>query len=220
MSCFAEDIPSPPAAASNVGAAAADSAVATAVAASLRAYLDDRLSAPPARREDTTPGLVRVAGALLGALPLPEALSLVYDAMLIPPGLRDLDYRYVPLVAELSAFGEAVNRARAAVTAYAVRCLVARRGIVLSWIQRALLVVPGSDEWSQAMSEVNVVVVETTHAEQRWRVFEDGVEAAVGQAHAAVVAGDWELLARLTGEVDAAGVRHSRPSAVSAVECE
>lgn len=190
----------------------AEAAVAD-VAAALDCYLDERLRMPVAREN---PGIVRIAGALLGARPLRESVTAIALSMMLPRWRP----RYEPSASALYGFAEIVNRAQALVYPYAENCWAAGRVVALEWGKRADNVVRGSEEWDQAIADLRVVVAEAAHAECRYAIFDAGMDKAVEAVETAVEQGHWDLLPIVIAEVEAAGIRHSRPSTVSVVECE
>lgn len=209
MICFADDVPPPPVAptVSSTEAAVAD------VAAALACYLDERLRMPVAREN---PGIVRIAGALLGVRPLRESTTAIALSMMLPRWRPP----YEPSASALYGFAEVVNRAQRRVYAYAENCWGAGRVVALEWGQRADKVAAGSEEWEQAIADLRVVVAEAAHAECRYAIFDAGMDKAVEAAETAVEQGHWDLVPVVIEAVEAAGIRHSQPSTVSVVECE
>lgn len=205
MSVFRRDLPPPV-----VNEVPTDGDWVAVFSARITEYLRARNASP----RDVEVPAVRIAGALLGAVPLKHAVAQVLAAMSYPAAPCD----YEASSPELAEFAAVLNDACKKVYAYAEDCWVARRVLLLDWIRRADDVVPNSEEWDAAMAEVSVVVAEAEGSELRLTIFEQGIKDAVQSCERAVTYGVepprtiTERISELTRDVAAAGVRYSAPS--------
>lgn len=175
-------------------------------AAAMNTAISDYLRARAGAPCRVEPPLVGIAGAMLGVAPLLDVINAVLMAMATPVPPPKLG----PVEGPLERFAEAVDQARDAVCEYSTECWVARRKLLVAWSKRAESILVGSPEWERAVAEISVVVAEAEGAELRWTVFDEGIRQAIAEVEGGIAVDELDAL---IVEIEAAGMRHSAPSA-------